>query len=179
MSTWHPAGWNPSYPETTGYIIPTLINYANFLDDEQYTKRALRMADWLLTVQKEDGSIRGGDISSTMGSIVFDVGQVIFGFVSAYKQSKQEKYLAAARKAGDWLVDIQNEDGTWREFSFRSIPHSYHSRVAWSLLELYQFDGEQKYLTAGKKMRTGPPPHKREMAGFPRPGFPRPTTVIR
>lgn len=151
MSSWHPAGWNPSYPETTGYIIPTFVNCSRLFDDERYLESALRMADWLLTVQKEDGSFKGGDISSRMGSIVFDTGQIIFGFLSAFRQSNQERYLRAARKAGDWLRSIQNEDGTWKQFSFGSIPHSYHSRVAWALLELYQVDGDKKYLDGGRR----------------------------
>ena len=44
-------GWFASYPETTGYIIPTLLTYAEYSGEEDYTRQALAMADWLLTVQ--------------------------------------------------------------------------------------------------------------------------------
>jgi hypothetical protein len=43
--------WGPLYPETTGYIIPTFYDSANFLNDSAYRERALRMANWLLTLQ--------------------------------------------------------------------------------------------------------------------------------
>ena len=35
-------GWSSSYPETTGYIIPTLLKLADELQDEEYLRRAQR-----------------------------------------------------------------------------------------------------------------------------------------
>ncbi len=52
-------GWLASYPETTGYIIPTLLTYAEYSGEEDYTRRALEMADWLLTVQLASGGFPG------------------------------------------------------------------------------------------------------------------------
>jgi len=37
-------------------------------------------------------------------------GQIINGLVEAYKVTKEEKYLAAARKAGDWWVGLEIKD---------------------------------------------------------------------
>ena len=37
-------GWIASYPETTGYIIPTIFDYAHFSGNQEYYDRALRMA---------------------------------------------------------------------------------------------------------------------------------------
>jgi len=150
-SNWHSSGWNAPYPETTGYIIPTFYEYAKMTNNGEYKNRANLMADWLLSVQGEDGSIKGGDINSGMGKIVFDVGQVVFGLLSAFRNTEHEKYLNAAQKAGDWLVRFQNSNGTWDKYSFNSIPHSYHSRVSWSLLELYQIVKEEKYLDSARK----------------------------
>ncbi|MBF0144301.1 MAG: methyltransferase domain-containing protein, partial [Magnetococcales bacterium] len=39
-------GWQPSYPETTGYIIPTLFDCAGHLGLARLRERALTMADW-------------------------------------------------------------------------------------------------------------------------------------
>jgi len=36
-------GWGDSYPETTGYIIPTMINYAHLRNDEAKRERAKRV----------------------------------------------------------------------------------------------------------------------------------------
>ena len=39
-------GWVASYPETTGYIIPTMFDYAQISGRRDLFERALRMADW-------------------------------------------------------------------------------------------------------------------------------------
>lgn len=147
----HQSGWQPSYPETTGYIIPTFLNYAALTKQIHYKERALRMADWLLIVQKGDGSIKGGNVKSSMDSLVFDTGQVIFGLVDTYRNTHDDKYLAGAIRAGDWLIKTQNTDGTWIRYSFNAIPHTYYSRVAWALLELYRITSEGEYLKSACK----------------------------
>src|SRR6478672_7531558 len=40
------SGWASSYPETTGYIIPTFIEYARRTGNAEMRERARRMADW-------------------------------------------------------------------------------------------------------------------------------------
>jgi len=76
---WHPAGWQPSYPEATGYIIPAFLDYSRFVKNGSYKVRASKMADWLVSIQNPDGSIKGGNIESKNGSFAFDTGQIIFG----------------------------------------------------------------------------------------------------
>src|SRR5262249_32341461 len=44
-------GWGASYPETTGYIIPTMLAYARLRGDEAAHWRAKRMLDWLVSIQ--------------------------------------------------------------------------------------------------------------------------------
>ena len=39
-------GFLPSYPETTGYIIPTFVELGRRFDDATYLDRARAMADW-------------------------------------------------------------------------------------------------------------------------------------
>src|SRR3712207_6815520 len=38
-------GWSSSYPETTGYIIPTLLDHAVLRNDNALRQRAKRMLD--------------------------------------------------------------------------------------------------------------------------------------
>src|ERR1700730_10175750 len=40
-------GWGTSYPETTGYIIPTIIREAHCSGDVSLLERARKMLDWL------------------------------------------------------------------------------------------------------------------------------------
>ena len=44
-------GWTSSYPETTGYIIPTFLRLAKELKDDDYLDRAARAVRFLLSVQ--------------------------------------------------------------------------------------------------------------------------------
>lgn len=144
-------GWESSYPETTGYIIPTFLKYYTITGDSSYKERAMRMAEWELSIQQKDGSFVGGAFGKGVGKLVFDTGQIIFGFLSAFEHFQEEKFLEAARMAGDWLISVQDDDGAWRKFSYNSIHHTYHSRVAWSIVKLYNLTGEKKYYQAAIK----------------------------
>jgi rhamnogalacturonyl hydrolase YesR len=136
--------WAPSYPETTGYIIPTLFNWAHVTGESEARERALRMADWEISIQNADGSIPG---LSTGEPVVFDTGQVLFGFVSAFENTGEEKYLAAAEKAGDWLVDSCDEDHVWRKHGNPGSDNVnlYNVRFAWALLALWKLTGRAAY----------------------------------
>ncbi len=126
-------GWLPSYPETTGYLIPTLLNIWKERGDEDARRRALEMAEWELGVQLPNGSIP--DLVARE-PVVFDTGQVIFGWVSAYLASGDERYLDAARRGGKWLLDTMDADGAWRRFTGSSAGTTFNARVAWALAEL-------------------------------------------
>lgn len=135
-------GWLPSYPETTGYIIETFFDYAKITSADSLKERALRMADWLVSIQHEDGSIPDSYFKKKM---VFDTGQVLFGFVRAFEETEDEKYREAGVKAGKWLIDVQEPDGLWQKNAVGEIPHTYYSRVAWSLCRLHQITDDDQF----------------------------------
>ncbi len=135
-------GWLPSYPETTGYIIETLCDYSEQSGDKSLKDRALRMTDWLVQIQSEDGSIPDSYFKKKM---VFDTGQVLFGFVRAFEETGKSRYREAALRAGKWLIDVQEPNGTWRKFAVGGIPHAYYARVAWSLARLHHLAGDDYY----------------------------------
>lgn len=160
--TFHPyfekTGWVSSYPETTGYIIPTLFDYAKISGDSSLIDRALEMADWECDVQLENGAVQGGTIAQKPTPAVFNTGQVIFGWVRAFKETHDEKYLSAAEKAGNFLISVQSEDGAWR----RSLSdyagdsqmdfYVYNTRSAWALLALSTVSKKAElYRSAGAK----------------------------
>ena len=143
-------GWLPPFPETTGYIVTTFFDYYHFTGESIYKDRALRMLEWLLSVQGNNGAI-SGIIEGARSPLVFDTGQVLFGFVRGCKETNEERYLAAAEKAGDWLVSIQDQDGKWSKNVYQNIVHSYNVRVAWALLELNEILPKKKYSNAAKR----------------------------
>jgi hypothetical protein len=146
-------GWRPAYPETTGYIINTLIDFGKFTGEGTWLAKAIEMGEWECDIQLPSGAVR---IQTPEGTVadVFDTGMVLLGFCQLYAETKQEKFLAAAKRAGDWLVSVQSANGAWEKSSYKDIPHVYHSKVAWALMELHAISGEASYLMAVKRNLT-------------------------
>lgn len=142
-------GWAPPYPETTGYIIPTFIKYAKRTINESWLKDAVLMGDWEISIQLPTGAVRGG-MGVNNYPIVFNTGQVMLGWIELFIATKDEKYLNAAKRAGDWLILIQDDDGKWSKHTYNNKPHAYHSRVAWPLLYLGEISADNKYKLAGE-----------------------------
>lgn len=132
--------WGPPYPETTGYIIPTFFDYATYSGDDSFRTRAVRLANWLVTLQLQEGAFPIGPLwpDWERAPLVFDTGQIIHGLVRAYEETGREDFLVSAQSAGTWLVDIQDADGAWRKYTSLGIVHTYNVRTAWSLLRLYR-----------------------------------------
>jgi hypothetical protein len=141
------SGWASALPETTGYIIGTLVAYARPRGRADLVVHARGMADWELEVQANDGGIMQGLITKTpRRSIVFNTGMVMHGWLDLHAAFAVPEYLEAARRAGHFLVEHQDSDGAWRgEQSYRGIPHTYKSRVSWALLRLAAITGEDEF----------------------------------
>lgn len=128
-------GWSDAYPETTGYIAKTLLIHAGIHADAEARSAALRACDWLISMQK-NGAITSPLFSADEG-VVFDTGQVLFGFIEAHRATGEDKYLQAAIQAGQWLARVADEQGIWTRSTHLGVPHVYNVRVAWALLELH------------------------------------------
>jgi hypothetical protein len=73
-------GWSSSYPETTGYIVPTLAAYAKISGDASYLDRARRMLDWLVSIQFENGAFQAGSVGAkNLVPVTFNTGQILIG----------------------------------------------------------------------------------------------------
>jgi rhamnogalacturonyl hydrolase YesR len=147
--------WGASYPETTGYIIPTMFNYFHATGDVKYKQRALRMADWELSVQMRSGAFQSGSLDTVPRKpAIFNTGQVIFGLARAYQETKDRKYQRAAEKAATWLVKSQANNGAWRKnlsILTTNPVHVYNTRTAWALLQAHEITSKKTYLTAAVK----------------------------
>ncbi|HSK15151.1 MAG TPA: hypothetical protein VK915_03190 [Gaiellaceae bacterium] len=143
-------GWLPAYPETTGYVIETLLAHAARTGDDRLRGHARRMGEWEIEVQNPDGGVMEGAFASPpTRSVVFNTGMVIFGWVALHEADGGERWLEAAARGGRFLAGAQQDDGSWRgEVTFHGIPHTYHSRVAWALLRLADATGERSFRDA-------------------------------
>ena len=141
-------GWSTSYPETTGYIIPTLLAAAEHLQWEEPRARALRAADWLLSIQRPDGGWQGGRMGEVRESVVFNTAQVIRGLLAAHETSGRAEFLTASTRAGEWILGSQSRDGAWRKENFLGSARVYDTYVSAPLLRLHRITGDERYRKA-------------------------------
>jgi hypothetical protein len=139
---WHPyfgrRGWQPSYPETTGYIIPTLYGAARRLGSAELAARAERAARWEIEIQLPTGAVRGGVIGAPESPAVFNTGQVLLGWLAAFEETGQGSFADAARRAACYLAATLDADGHWRRGNShfaRADATLYNTRTAWALAE--------------------------------------------
>jgi uncharacterized protein YyaL (SSP411 family) len=116
--------WYKEYPETTGYLIPTLLDLSVKKNIYPY-KNILLAADWLMSIQNADGSFKGGTIDSNDESSIFDTGQIIKGFYSLYKYNKNPEYLNSSLRACNWILRNEHmNQGYWNKFKTKGLKDS-------------------------------------------------------
>jgi uncharacterized protein YyaL (SSP411 family) len=145
--------WRKSYPETTGYTIPTLLTCSARLERPDLRDLAIDLANYLLGERTSEGGVAHWDRQSARPSspIVFDTGQVIFGWLAAWEATGDAVYRDAATAAADWLVEIQDSSGAWQQYQHLQTVKVIDARVAWSLLEVHRVVPRTAYLDAARR----------------------------
>ena len=165
------AGWSASYPETTGYIIPTMLDHAALRGDDELRVRARRMLTWLVGIQLPDGGFQGGMIGQTpVVPVTFNTGQILFGLVSGVRVFGDE-YGAPMRAAATWLANTQDPDGCWRKFATPfAAPgeKAYETHVSWALLEADRIEPGHGYAEAALRNVRWALTHQRPNGWFDR-----------
>lgn len=164
-------GWATSYPETTGYIIPTLLSYSTATGSEKPRLYARGMLDWLVSIQLEDGSFQGGKIDSQpVVPVVFNTGQILMG-LAAGTSILGDAYREAMVRAADWLVAIQDSDGCWRKYGSPFAgpgEKTYDTHVAWGLMEAHRVEPNRGYAEAALRNVKWALSHQRSNGWFDR-----------
>ena len=146
-------GWEPSYPETTGYIITSLLEYAQIDGDEEITEAALKMASWEVQIQMKSGAVQANQLCDAEKQVAaaFNTGMVLGGWSAAYRLSRNQDYLKAGQRAGDFLVNDMDEHGYLQSQS-KSIAFfpvkTYTCLCAWPLCRLSEDVGDDHYQAA-------------------------------
>ena len=128
-------GWAPSYPETTGYLIPTLIRAAYQTGDEELLNFAESCADWLVEIQSSDGWFYSG-IDEKNGPSVFNSAMILHGLTAALREFHKPAYEAALSSTINWLLGVQEYDGRFLRYAYsHEFQPAYYTRVVWALLD--------------------------------------------
>ena len=149
-------GYSNSYPEVTGYIIPTLYDVAQAMGDHQAAAAAERATRWLTALQLPTGAfpagLHGGLPGEDAQPSVFNTGQILQGLVRADAETKNAESRAAAIAAGNWLLTLQRADGSWSgPEAYQETFHTYYSMVAWALAELAKHISDEGYGPAAER----------------------------
>lgn len=162
------SGWATSYPETTGYIVPTFLDHATRTGDQTIRARAARMLDWLSKTQLPSGAIQGGKIDSMpVVPVPFNTGQVLLGFAAGERAFGN--FGAPMRKAADWLVAVQDPDGCWRRFQTPFAvagDKAFDTHIAWGLFEAARIEANRGYAEAALANVRWALTHQRENGWF-------------
>ena len=125
-------GWQPAYPETTGYIIPSLLNAAAVLKDDRLILSAKKALQWLQSIQQPEGFF--ADLNGR--AQVFDTGQILIGLNYIAEHCPDwppvtDSQISAAR----WLLSVQEADGSFIRAAYNNRPHTYYSRVGAAMIK--------------------------------------------
>ena len=113
----------------------------DLLGDPKYLRVALDLADYYLSVEepegfwhyahivKPDGTARRLELAEAKGRAVCRIQDThqtgcFRLMLYAWRVTGDEKYLAAAKRCGDYLLSIQNENGSWPDWWIPGHRHS-------------------------------------------------------
>lgn len=151
------AAWMPSYPETTGYIITSLLAYAECFDDLVARDAALTMARWEIAIQMPSGAVQGGPVCppAQQTAATFNTGMVLDGWCSAFRATGAGEFLEAGRRAADFLVGDLDENNYFRTngaYVSAGEIKTYTCLCAWSMYRFGEIVGERLYQDAAIKV---------------------------
>ncbi len=149
----HGAPWRPSYPETTGYIITSLLAYSRRYGSDEACEAALRMARWEAQVQMPSGAVQGGPVCppDQQTAAAFNTGMVLDGLCSAHATEPDPAIFDAARRAADFLVADLDSDGYFRTngaFVSAGEIKTYTCLCAWAIHRFGDLSAEARYREA-------------------------------
>tara|TARA_B100000497_G_scaffold114750_2_gene137599 strand:+ start:8358 stop:9545 length:1188 start_codon:yes stop_codon:yes gene_type:complete len=132
------SGWTSDYPETTGYIIPTLLRYSSYEHSQwsqQAESTALKAGEWLLNIQREDGGWPGGYLAQNRPSVVFNSGQILRGLYRLYEHTGEAKWKDAAERCILWIWDQLDQQGRFSTNDYMGAIRVYGAYVVAPILD--------------------------------------------
>ena len=136
-------GWAKAYPETSGYLVETLLKAAALPGQSDLIDLSVRCLHWLCQIQQPNGAFSGLMVGHSKPS-VFNTAQILFGFAAGLTHpavgnaAERAAWHAAATKALDWLVLQRQPKGGWSTGAY--VPEypdpTYYTRLLWGMLHM-------------------------------------------
>ncbi|MBK8969185.1 MAG: hypothetical protein IPM36_21465 [Lewinellaceae bacterium] len=129
-------GWAAAYPETTGYLIPTLLRYAETNQDPSLRTLAGNCQNWLITTQLPGGAFPGG-LAGSVAPSVFNTAMILFGLRNPVEKTlaESENIRRSLERAVSWLLGLLETDGAWRQAAYvPGFVPSYYTYAVWAVL---------------------------------------------
>ena len=150
-------GWSAPYPETTGYLIPTLIASGTVAGDPSPLERGQALAEWLLGLQQPGGYwLAGTHPAKRPAPSVFNTAQIVEGLCALYRATGEERWLDAANRAGVWLAEGVDSNGTFVTGNYRpGFNPTYYTQVAWPMLETWNLNNNVSVRRSAQRILKG------------------------
>ena len=137
-----------TYPEVTGYYIPTLLNWGE-------RQRAQDYARWLLTIQNADGSWSD---PSGKTPYTFDTGQILKGLMAIFPICPEVE--SAIRRGCDWLLTqieptgrmVTPDKSSWGLPNAKMVSENIHIYTLEPLRDAGKQFNEPRYLEAVQRV---------------------------
>jgi hypothetical protein len=133
---------------TTSKTIFTLLELHARTKDKKYLDAVVKAANWLMGMQKPDGSVRSqltrqGNrwMPSRKESLLY-TGQVLSALSRTYRFTKDKKYLDAAANTASYLAAKVKDKGCWLGDEYRQPNPVSSSWVVMSLLDFVRASGD-------------------------------------
>ena len=140
----------PSYPETTGYMLCTLIFGLRHKMLTLSRAKIDRITNYLLSVQRPDGAMPGS--GNETRELAFDTGQVLTGLVAYYRHVEQRPEVGSSiARAADWLAAQVGADGAYSAASCYNGARAYYVRATIGLLQAAIAFGRSDWLDAAAR----------------------------
>lgn len=161
-------GLGPSYPETTGYTLSTLLallrNRPLKFDEDRVASMTRSSFDWLASIQFENGAWTGGHaaLHNYGKPSIFNTGQILLGMVDVYESLRDKKVSGKhfegidlddlkgrCHRAAHFLKDQMQPDGVFStKHAYTDSPLTYYSRSMYGALNTGIVLGDEELLAA-------------------------------
>ena len=135
--------WSSPYPETSGYLIPTLLKARRHSNNDHYVDLALEQVSYFEDLSNVSGAIscprNGGR------ALFFDNAQILLGLNSLYNVRQDTRIKMMCENIYLWLISCIDNEGKVDNGNFKKdYTPSYYARAVWAIIK-YEKDHAKQH----------------------------------